>query len=47
MNGVLFLHDDTKKYPNEIRLCDCFFDYRLQLFKSKKNIEELFSTVEC
>ena len=39
--------DDTKKYPNEIRLCDCFFDYRLQLFKSKKNIEELFSTVEC
>ena len=47
MNGVLFQHDDTKKYPNEIRLCDCFFDYRLQLFKSKKNIEELFSTVEC
>ena len=47
MNGVLFLHDDTKKYPNEIRLCDCFFDYRLQLFKSEKNIEELFSIVEC
>ena len=47
MNGVLFLHDDTKKYPNEIRLCDCFFDYGLQLTKSKKNVEELLSAVEC
>ena len=46
MNEVLFLHDETKKYPNEIRLCDCFFDYGFQLFKSEKNVEELFSAVE-
>ena len=26
MSEVLFLHDDTKKYPNEVRLYDCFFD---------------------
>ena len=29
MSEVLLLHDDTKKYPNEVRLCDCFFDYGL------------------
>ena len=46
MNEVLFLHNDRKKYPNEIRLCDCFFDFGLQLTKSKKNVEELFSAVE-
>ena len=47
MNEVLFLHSSTKKYPNEIRLCDCFYDFGLQLTKSKKNVEELFSAVEC
>ena len=47
MSEVLFLHDDTKKYPNEVRLYDCFFDHGLQLTKSKKNIGELFSAVEC
>ena len=47
MNEVLFLHNNTKKYPNEIRLCDCFYDFGLQLTKSKKNVEELFSAVEC
>ena len=41
MNEMLFLK------PNEIRLCDCFFDFGLQLTKSKKNVEELFSAVEC
>ena len=46
MNEMLFLHNDTKKYTNEIQLCDCF-DYGLQLTKSKKNVEELFSAVEC
>ena len=46
MNEVLFLHNDRKKYPNEIQLCDCFFDFGLQLTKSKQNIEELFSAVE-
>ena len=47
MNEVLFLHDETKKNPNEIRLCDCFFDYGFQHFKSEKNVEDLFSAVEC
>ena len=46
MNEVLFLHNDRKKYPSEIRLCDCFFDFGLQLTKCKKNVEELFSAVE-
>ena len=35
-----------KKYPNEIRLYDCFFGYGLQLVKGKKNVYELFSAVE-
>lgn len=39
MGDVLFLYDNPKKYPNEIRVCDCFFNYGLQL--SKKNVEEL------
>ena len=47
MSEVLFLDDDTKKYPNEVRLCDCFFDHGLQLTKIKKNVEVLFSAVEC
>ena len=47
MNEVLFLHDDTKKYPNEVRFCDCFFDDGLQLTKGKKNVEESFSAVRC
>ena len=47
MNEVLFLPDETKKYPNEIRVYDYFFDYGFQLFKSKKNVEEMFSAVEC
>ena len=47
MNEVLFLHDDTKKYPNEVRFCDCFFDDGLQLTKGKKNFEESFSAVRC
>ena len=47
MSEVLFLHDDTKKYPNEVRLYDCFFDDGLQLTKSKKNVGELFSAAEC
>ena len=47
MNEMLFLHSNTKKNPNEIWLCDCFFDFGLQLTKSKKNVEELFSAVEC
>ena len=46
MNEVLFLHNERKKYPSEIRLCDSFFDFLLQLTKCKKNVEELFSTVE-
>ena len=36
MSDVLFLYDDTEKYPNEILLCDCFFDCGLQLIKGKK-----------
>ena len=47
MSEMLLLHDDTKKYPNEVWLCDCFFDPGLQLTKSKKNVEELFSAVKC
>ena len=47
MNEVFFLHSDTKKYSNEIPLCDCFYDIGLQLTKSKKNVEELFSAVDC
>ena len=47
MNEVLFLHDDTKKYPNEVWFCDCFFDDGLQLTKGKKNVEESFSAVRC
>ena len=47
MNEVLFLHSDTKKYPNEVRLRDCFLDFGLQLTRRKKNVEELFSAVEC
>ena len=47
MSEMLFLHDDTKKYPNEVWLCDCFFDLGLQLTKNKKNVEELFSAVKC
>ena len=47
MNEILFLPDETKKYPNEIRVYDYFFDYGFQLFKSKKNVEEMFSVVEC
>ena len=47
MSEMLFLHDDTKKYPNEVWLCDCFFDPGLQLTKNKKNVEELFSAVKC
>ena len=35
-----------KKFPNEIRVCDCFFDYGLQLIKNEKNVDELFSAVE-
>ena len=47
MNEVLFLHHDTKKYPNEVRFCDCLFDDGLQLTKGKKNVEESFSAVRC
>ena len=47
MSDVLFLYDDIKKHPNEIRLYDCFFDSGLQLIKSKKNVDELFSSIEC
>ena len=47
MSEVLFLDDDTKKYPNEVRLCGCFFNHGLQLTKIKKNVEVLFSAVEC
>ena len=47
MSEMLFLHDDTKKYPSKVRLCDCFFDHGLiKLIKSKKNVEKLFSAVE-
>ena len=28
-------------------MCDCSFDFGRQLTKSKRNIEELFSAVEC
>ena len=38
MSDVLFLYDDTEKYPNEILLCDCFFDCGLQLIKGKKKM---------
>ena len=47
MSDVLFLFDDIEKYPNETQLCDCFFDSGLQFIKGKKNINELFSAVEC
>ena len=47
VSDVLFLYDDIEKYPNEIRLCDCFFDCGLQLIKGKKNVHELFSAIEC
>ena len=47
MSDVLFLYDDIKKHPNEIRLYDCFFDSGLQLIKSKKNVDELFPSIEC
>ena len=47
LSEVLFLHDDTKKYPNEVGLYDSFFDHGLQLTKSKKHVKELFSAVEC
>ena len=44
---MLFFYADIEKYPNEIRLCDCFFDCGLQVIKGKKNVDELFSAVEC
>ena len=50
MSDVLFLYNNTKKIPNEIRVCDCFFfvffDYGLQLIKSEKYVDELFFAVE-
>ena len=33
---MLFLYNNIEKYPNEIQLCDCFFDCGLQLIKGKK-----------
>ena len=46
MSDVLFLYDNSKKFLNEIRVCDYFFDYGLQLIKSEKNVDKLFSAVE-
>ena len=42
MRDVLFLYDDTEKYPNEIQLYDCFFDWGLQLIKGKKMLMSYF-----
>ena len=46
MSDVLFLYANIEKYPNEIRLCDCFSDCGLQVIKGKKRVDELFSAVE-
>ena len=43
MSDVLFLYDDTEKYPNEILLCDCFFDCGLQLIKGKKKCSYMWN----